>query len=301
MLISLGRIIKSGFQNFYRNGYLSIAVIFIIILTIFIFTSIILINVAGKAAIKNLEEKVDISVYLKNDIAERDLANLKSDLESLGEVKEIQYVSKEAALDKFKEEYKDNNIIRESLAELEINPLPPTLNVKANALDQYQSIADFLERNKSEVINKINYAQNKEVIERLHTIIQISKKAGLVVGAILAVIAILVTFNTVRLTIYSHRQEIEIMRLVGASNWYIRTPFVVEGMIYGIFGVIATLLVFYPLLDWSSPRVSGFIPGADLKSYFTANLLSIILVQLAVGVGLGVLSSGIAVRRYLKA
>jgi len=123
---------------------------------------------------------------------------------------------------------------------------------------------------------------------------------GVVLGIVVGVIAILITFNTIRLTIYSHRQEIEIMRLVGASNWYIRMPFIVEGIIYGVCGVVAASLVMYPLLGWLSPRVSGFIPGSDVMGYFQANMLIIVLIQLAVGVGLGVVSSGIAVRRYLK-
>lgn len=300
MLISLGRIIKSGFQNFWRNGYLSVAVILIIILTILIFTSIILINVIGKTAITGLEEKVDISVYLKNSANNEDAQELMSKLEKLNQVKTIEYVSKEQALKNFKEEYKDNDIIKESLAELEVNPLPPTLNIKANALDQYKSIVEYLESNKGEVVSKINYDQNKDVINRLSSIIQISKKAGLVLGAVVGVMAILITFNTIRLTIYSHRQEIEIMRLVGASNWYIRMPFIVEGIIYGVCGVAAAMAILYPAISWLSPRLDSFIPGANLMGYFTVNLFSIILIQLAVGVGLGVLSSGIAVRRYLR-
>lgn len=300
MLISLGRIIKSGFQNFWRNGYLSVAVIFIIILTILIFTSIILINVIGKTAITGLEEKVDISVYLKNSANNEDAQELMSKLEKLNQVKTIEYVSKEQALKNFKEEYKDNDIIKESLAELEVNPLPPTLNIKANALDQYKLIVEYLERNKGEVVSKINYDQNKDVINRLSSIIQISKKAGLILGAVVGVMAILITFNTIRLTIYSHRQEIEIMRLVGASNWYIRMPFIVEGIIYGVCGVAAAMAILYPAISWLSPRLDSFIPGANLMGYFTTNLFSIILIQLAVGVGLGVLSSGIAVRRYLR-
>lgn len=300
MLISIARIIKSGFKNFWRNGYLSIAVIFIIILTVLIFTSLVLLNVVGNAALKNLEEKVDISVYLKNSADDDQIEKVKTKIEKLGEVKRVEYISREEALKNFKQEYEDNDIIKESLAELEINPLPPTLNIKANALDQYQSIVQFLEQNKGEVVNKINYDQNKDVINRLHTIIETSKKVGVVLGVVVGVIAILITFNTIRLTIYSHRQEIEIMRLVGASNWYIRMPFIIEGIIYGVCGVVAALLVIYPLLGWLSPRISGFIPGSDVMSYFRSNKAMIVLLQLAVGVGLGVLSSGIAVRRYLK-
>lgn len=301
MLISIARIIKSGFQNFWRNGYLSVAVIFIIILTISIFTSIILINVIGKAALLSLQEKVDVSVYLKNNTDDSSVKELIFKLKNLGEVKDIEYISKDQALKNFKEEYKDNDIIKESLAELEVNPLPPTLNIKAKTLDQYQSIVGFLENNKGEVVNKINYDQNKEVINRLNSIIQVSKKVGLVLGIVVSVIAVFITFNTIRLTIYSHRQEIEIMRLVGASNWYIRMPFVVEGLIYGVCAMIVALAILYPLVSWLSPRLGGFVPGVDLMGYFTSNLFKIILIQLAVGVGLGVLSSGIAVRRYLKA
>lgn len=300
MLITIGRIIKSGFKNFWRNGYLSVAVIFIIILTLLVFSGIILINEVGKFAIENLEKRVDVSVYLKNNAEESEILDLKSKVEGLGEVDELEYITKEEALKRFKEEYRDNSIIQESLAELDINPLPPTFNIRAKALDQYGSIIGFLENSGNEAIAKINYAQNKDVIDRLNRVVDTSKKAAAVLGIIFGVAAILITFNTIRLTIYSHRQEIEIMRLVGAGNWYIRMPFIVEGALYGVFGVVITLAILYPSLMWATPYVEGFIPGVNLMTYFSDNLLSIVLVQFSVGVGVGVLSSAVAVRRYLK-
>ena len=149
------------------------------------------------------------------------------------------------------------------------------------------------------MIDKINYLENKAVITRLSSITTNIRQAGLIILIVLALLAILVTFNTVRLTIYSARKEIRVMKLVGASNWFVRGPFIIEGALYGIIAALISLIVLLPLLWYLSPKISSYLPGADLFSFFLANFLTLFFLQIATGIVLGTASSLVAVRRYL--
>jgi len=303
MFTTFCRVVKSGFLNFYRNKWLSSAAIGTISLAVFVMACLLYLNIIVDAIVSNLEEKIDISVYFNLDTPEEQILKVKASLSKLKEVKYVEYISAEEALERFKKRHKNQQIIMEALeATLENgNPLPPTLNIKANLASQYENIVNFLNKPEyKKIIDKINYRENKTIINRLTSITKTIRKTGVIISLILALIAILVTFNTIRLTIYSWREEINIMKLVGATNWFIRGPFLVEGSIYGIISGVLTTLLFYPILLLVSPRISGFLPDVDLLYFYQANFLSILLFQMIIGIGLGTISSFIAIRRYLK-
>lgn len=301
MLTSIRRIIKWAFKNFWRNGWLSTATVSIMVLTLLVITVLLMVNVVANAVLDTLEKKIDISVYFKLETSEEEILGVKSQLEELVEIDSISYTSQEEALIRFKERHKDNPVLLQSLEELDINPLEASLNIKAKETSQYASINQFLESvYYQDIIDKVNYMQNKEVIEKLSTIIIDVKTGGLGLSLLLAVIVFLVTFNAIRLAIYSSREEISVMRLVGASNWFIRGPFIIEGMLYGIMGALVTLVLLYPIFYFISPKVSGFLPIGDIFTYFQANLLSFALLLFGIGIILGGFSSLIAVRKYLK-
>lgn len=301
MKANFKRIIKWAFKNFKRNGWLSTATVSIMVLTLLVITLLLMVNIVANAVLENLEKKIDISVYFKLETPEEEILNVKSQLEELEEVESVVYVSQDEALIKFKERHKDNPILLQSLEELDINPLEASLNIKAQETRQYAAINQFLEGvYYQDIIDKVNYMQNKEVIEKLGKIVMDVKTAGLGLTLALAVIVFLVTFSAIRLAIYSSREEIGIMRLVGATNWFIRGPFIVEGMLYGIIASIVTVAFLYPLFYFISPKLSGFLPIGDIFIYFQANLLSFFLLLLGIGVILGAFSSLIAVTKYLK-
>ena len=188
----------------------------------------------------------------------------------------------------------------QSLQELDGNPLEASLNIKAQTASQYESIVGFFEGGKyDKIIDKINYLENKAVITRLSSITKTIRQVGFVALIILAALAILVSFNTVRLTIYSARKEIKVMKLVGASNWFVRGPFIVEGALYGLIAAFITLIIMYPLLWYLSPKITTYLPGSDLLFFFQANFFSLLLLQIGMGIGLGMASSWVAVKRYL--
>lgn len=301
MFATLFRVIKSGGLNFWRNKWLSLTAISMMSLAIFGITSLLLINVLINSLTASLEDKVDISVYFNLDTSEEDILETRNDLVKLNEVRSVEYVSTDEALKRFKERHQDNQILMASLEELEANPLEASLNIKAQAASQYEAIANFFNQDKyQQIIDKINYIENRAVIARLSSITRTIRQVGFVILLILATLAVLVTFNTIRLTIYSARREIKVMKLVGASNWFARGPFIVEGAIYGIAATLIALFVLYPLLWYLSPKITAYLPGTDLLYFFQANFLALFLFQMLVGISLGSISSWIAIRRYLE-
>ena len=295
------RIIKSGFQSFRRNGWLSAATISVMVLTLIVITTLLMVNLVASVVLQNLQEKIDISVYFKSEAPEEDILIVKSQLEKLAEVQRVDYVSSEDALLKFRERHQDNPYLIQSLQELGENPLEASLNIKAQDPSQYEGISNFLEGiSYSTIIDKVDYRQNKEVIDRLSNIIINVKMVGLSLSGILVLIVILVTFSAIRLAIYSAREEIRVMRLVGANNWFIRGPFIVEGVLYGIISSLITLAVLYPVFWFLSPKLSGFLPISNFFVYFQANFWAFLALLLGLGVILGIVSSFLAIRKYLR-
>ncbi len=293
-------------MNFWRNGWVSLAAVLIMLVTLFTIGSLIFARAIMISTLDELQNKVDISVYFKTDAPEPDILILKDSLAKLNEVKSVEYVSRERALEEFKERHKNNALITQSLEELGENPLGAAVNIKAKETSQYASIAKFLEdslkmEGVSSIIDKVNYSQNKLVIERLSKILDSSKKIGFIVSIILVIISVLVVFNTIRLAIYTSREEIGVMRLVGASNAFISGPFIVEGLMYGIIAGIFSAAVFYPLTMWLGPMTESFFSGINLYNYYIANFAQIFAILLLSGLLLGAASSLIAVRRYLRA
>ncbi len=298
----LKKIIISGCKDFRRNSWLSVATIVVITITLFTINTLVVINFLSETVLANLQEKIDITVQFKGGTAEDKIFDFKDKLEKMAEVKNVSYTSQEKAMENFKEAHKDDEKFLQSIKELGNNPLFASLNIKAHQLGQYAQIDRFIsESDESQsIIEKVNYQENQKPIDNFSNLIETVRKMIIFMAIIFSFLAILITFNTIRLAMYSHRREIEIMRLVGATNWYIKMPFVVEGIILGILGCFATLTITYFLVTFISPRVVNFLPGVDLAVYFKSNLLMIILLQLAAGIFLGTVSSLIAIRKYLK-
>lgn len=313
---TLKRIARTGFVNFWRNGLLSFSAIIVITLSLCAIGSILLTSAFGRALIADVQEKVDINVYFSISANENDILAFEKEIKSLPEVSETIYISRDEVLNNFKDKWQDNALIMQGLEEIGDNPFPATLNIKAKDPGQYGSIATFLQ-NKNPMdslgvplINKVNYQENKLIIDRLSRIIPIVEKSGMIIALILVVVAIIVVWNTIRLIIFTAKEEIAVMKLVGASNIYVRGPMVVSGIMYGIIGGIITLVlmaVFVYWIDTAVLRFAGVAVASDfslvvnvLSSYFNKNFSHIFLIIMGAGIILGGISSYIATRRYLK-
>lgn len=301
MFTSLKRIIKSGWQSFFRDGGLALATVFILVLSISLATSLFLFRGLSQFLISALEEKADISVYFKEEALENEILEVKEELAKVPEVKEIKYVSKEKALADFIQRHQDNPVLMASLEEVGKNPFLASLNIMAQEASQYQTIIDFFENPQlKNLVEKVDYYQRKPIIEKIFSLTATANRVFLFLSIILAATAILVTFNTIRLAIYNSGEEIKIQRLVGASNWFIGGPFLVQGAISGIFAALISLLFFSLVVLGISPKIEIFLPGFNLFQFFVNNFWTIFLIQFATGISLGVISSFLATRRYLK-
>lgn len=300
MFLALKRTFKEGLVNFWRNGWLSVAAVSILTLSLFIAGILFVVLAASGNVLKNVEDRVNVSVYFKADTPEERIMATKSDLENYSEIKSVEYISRDQALEDFKRNNADEPVIMKSLEEIGGNPLLASLIVKANNPNQYEVISEYVTNASfKDDVSRVNYGKNKEVIDRLNGIISEVRKVGLGLAIAFAIISILITFNTIRITIYTHKSEIEVKRLVGASNPYIRIPFVLEGVMYGLAAAILSMLILFLVVKLSAPHVS-FLALNNIISFQTSNLLLLVGVELFLGVVLGVISSWIAVRKYLK-
>ncbi len=309
MLATLKRIIKSGWLGLRRNGMFSIATIFVMVLTISLITSFFILQGLSNFLISSLEEKFDISAYFKKDAPEEEIIKIKEELLKIPEVKDVEYISREQALEKFTAKYKDNAQMMESLDEIGDNPFFASLNIKAKDPEKYEEVSSFLGQSTFQnIIEKIDYYQKKTLIEDVFSITSGIKKLGIIVAFIFGVLAILVVFNTISLAILNNKEEISIMRLVGASNWFIRGPFIAQGIISSLIAILVTLLIFTPvsyfaisIFSFFSPKLTLiFASGFHPYKFILSNFGTLLLIQILVGIGIGFFSSLIAIRRHLQ-
>ena len=299
------RIFKSGLLSFRRNGIVSWAAVLVMTVTLAVMTTLLLLQAVLGYSLDQIKNKVDVTIYFVPGAPEEKILVLKESLSKLPEVAEVSYTSAQEALTLFRERHSDDYPTIQALDELNENPLGAYLNVKAKEISQYESIANFMKSDNvlvlgsANIIDKVNYYQNKSVIERLHNIIGGARKLGFVLTLLLVLISIAVTLNTIRLTIFISKEEISIMRLVGASRFRVQGPFMVEGAIYGTVATILTTILFFPATAWVGRNLTSFL-GMNLYDYYTSNLLQIFIIMLLTGIILGSISSLLAVRRYLE-
>ena len=298
MIITLKRIFRAGWQSFSRDGGIAVATIFILVLAIFLVSTIFLSKDVSQFLIASLQEKADISVYFKEFVLEDDILKIEEKLSQVPGVKNVEYVSGEEAIKRLVEKHPQ---LIESVQETEGMLKLASLNVNVFEANQYQQVVNFLENsNFKDYIDKVDYYERRPVIERIFSLTSLSSKIGISLSIILIITAILVTFNTIRLAILNSIEETKIQRLVGASNWFIRGPFLVQGVISGFIAVLISALIFSLICWFLSPKIEFFFAGLNLFNLFIKNLWILLLIQFATGILLAVISSTIAIRKYLK-
>ena len=304
--VNAKRIARYGLIGFIRNGFVSLAAVLIMTITLFVLASVVIFGAALQSTLEQLTENVDVTVYFLADAPEKDVMDIKTSLEALPEVALVTYTTSEEAFAAFRERHKNDRLTIQALDELEDNPLGASLGVRAKQTSQYESIATFLESRQAlgdsvgASIDKVNFSQNKAAIDRLTTIIQTSERVGYVVALILALSSLLIAFNTIRLAIYTARDEIGVMNLVGAGHWYVRGPFMVAGILYGVVSGLLVLLFLYPITLWLGPGSERFLGTFNVFTYYTGSFFFLFLIIMGSGITLGALSSYLAVRRYLR-
>lgn len=303
------RIFRAGFLDFWRNGFVSLASILVMTVTLFVVGLTLFAGVILNSALADLRDKADVNVYLTTNAPEDQIMELQKSLEALPQVQSVQYVSADEALAAFRERHQNDQLTLQALQELGQNPLGAVLNIKAKDISQYDAIAQFLQQQQAlsaggapSIIDKVNYfdEQHRQALDRLQHITSSAGRLGLILILILVAVTIAISFNTLRLAIYTSREEIQVMRLVGAGTFYIRAPFMVEGVLYGLISGLLTLLLLYPLTYWMGNATESFFGGVNVFAYYVSHFFVFFGILIGTGVVLGAVSSYLAVRRYLK-
>ena len=300
------RVFTGGAKNFVRSGLVSFATVLVMTVTLIIIGSLIFLSAILGSTLASLQDKVDVNVYFVTDAQERDIIAIQKQLEGLPEVASVTYSSREERLADFRTRHADDQLTLQALDELADNPLGASLAIKATDPSQYEGIVNFLSDDASispesgPIIDSINYYQNKNVIDRLTSAINATEKAGLAIVILFALASTVIALATIRLAIYTSRDEIAVMRLVGASNAYIRGPFIVAGVISGLLASLVALAVFYPATWYAGSALSTWLGGFNLFTYYLSHFGLVFSILVGSGVLLGALASWLAVRRYLK-
>lgn len=304
------RTFKSGAKNFVRNGWLSIATVSVMVITLFVVNTQLAIIGANDLRLKDVQNRVNISVEIRPETTATELEEFQRELQAYDQVLSVELVDKEEALAEFKSFTQSGSTIQSGIETLGENFLYDTLVLKTHDPSQYEEVVKKIETSASaKYVEEINYHKYRTIIDGLSSELKTTRKFSLTLAITLSLVAILVTFNSIRITMYSHKQEIEIMKLVGASNNYVRFPFIWEGIFYGLASALVAIPLSFFYLKFitngeASSSVFAFSNTKFLKEflsvYFMNNIFVIVSLQFVLAVMLGVISSLIAMSKYLK-
>jgi cell division transport system permease protein len=304
--ITFWRIVRTGIVNFFRNASLAIAAMAVMVVTLTIILLSLVVNTTLSGTIKQITDKIDVSVYLKDDISTKKRQEFTKQLEQLPNVAGTAYLSKDQALEAYRQENVNNQELLQAINQTD-NPLPATIRVKPVDLDRVQEIQTFLNEpeNKALQSEEPSYSgDRKEAIDKISHAANVLQRVGIAGIALFAFISVLIIFNTIQMAIFNRRDEISIMRLLGANTWYIRGPFVVEAVLYGIISGLISILLIKSLFVASSGTLEasslGLLDIGYAQRYFNSHFWLLLLIQIGIGVVIGASSSIVATRRYLK-
>jgi cell division transport system permease protein len=302
MILSLLRAIKFSIQDFYRNIWLSVVTIIIIILSLFTVNLLLTVKVIGDTAVLAIKDKIDVSLFLDSEASEESILALKATVSSLAQVDNITYISKDEALDDFKLKNKSNPELLESLKQLGKNPLTPTLVIKPKNIDYLDELIANLNKIDNPIIESRNFTNYKLMLSKINGITDKVSQAGILLSIIFVFITLLVVYNSVRVAVYTHKTEIAVMKLVGASNSFVYLPYVFSALIYSVVGLVFIMLIFYPFLSLLQPYLATFFIGYNINilTYYNSNIVQIFGLQFLVAALINIGASLIAVKKYAK-
>lgn len=282
---------------------MSIAAIFILTITIMLATSLFFLHGITNYLVSAVQEKIDITAYFKPDTKEEDILKAKEDIQKASpNIKEIRYVSQEEALNTFSQKHRDSDILLKALQEVGGNPFLPSLSIITNGdPSQYEQVSNILQSGQyNKLLDRVDFSQKKDIIEKVFSITSSINRFGIALSILLILIAVLIVFNTIKLAIDNSKEEITNMRIIGASDWFLRLPFIIQGALFGFVAFIISFIITVFASYFLSSSLSLILPGFILFNYFLSNILIFILLQIFFGVCLGVIISAIVVKKYLE-
>ncbi|MBN2884596.1 hypothetical protein JXE04_01595 [Patescibacteria group bacterium] len=301
-MLSFLRIIKFSLQDIARNIWLSIVTVTILLLALLSINTMLIVQAVSDNAVNAVKEKIDISLYLNADASDNDISTLRNQLNGMPEVKSIVYTSKQQALESFRSKYRDNPEILQALRELGSNPLSPSLAITPSNFDETTNLINTLRQLDSDIIESRDFSDNTVIVNKIQSITKRVSEVGMGIIIIFVLTSLLVVYNSIRVAVYTHKKEIEIMRLVGASNYFIYMPFLFSAFIYAVVSVLIMIIIFYPFLTLFQPYLEVFLAGynVNLVTYFVNNFLVIFGAQFAVILFITLVTSFFAARKYAR-
>ncbi|MFC1644755.1 cell division protein FtsX [Patescibacteria group bacterium] len=300
-LLKLYRALNDGVRVFFRNKWLTVATISILTFSLYVVSITLLVGLTGKTMIASVRDSIDINVYFNPGTTEDEITSIKEIVVKTEEVDSVDYVSNDDALKEFLIDTENDPIISQAIEEIGENPLLSYLVIHSNDPGNYNVISLAIENSGfADKVSHTNFNKNKDKIEKLSDIVNVFEKIGFTVGVVLMFVAVLITFNTIRLNMYSRKNEFEVMRLVGASNAYVQIPTVFEGVLYGFFSSMFAVILVFLSAKSVAPLFEGVMSQSDITSFYWKYFWLILVGVMIFGILIGVFSSLIAIRRYLK-
>ena len=306
---TLIRVFRNGIINFARNLSLAAAAIAVMTVTLTIILFSLIVNATFSNTINQITSKIDISVYINDSVTTQQVNNLMTELKNLPNVRKVGYISQDQALAEYKTENLTNRSLLQALSVIGTNPLPASIEISPVNPDKIQIIKNFLDKPQNIALQDpqagTSYSGNeKAAIDKIAHATDIIREAGVVAVIVFACISVLIIFNTIRMTIFNRREEINIMRLLGANSWYVKGPFIVESSLYGIISALISIFIIDILFAGSASALQasslGLLDIGYANHDFRVHFWILLTLQLVVGILIGAASSYIATRRYLK-
>src|SRR3989339_213027 len=301
-MLSLLRVIKFAFQDMARNFGLSFMTVLILVLMLLSINTLVVINVLTGEAVRLIKDQIDVSVYFSYDATDKEIQEIKSYTQSFPEVVNIDYFTREQVLEQFKTQHGDDKDVLAALSELNENPLGATMVIRTREPKDYSKIISALNVPEYEnIIEAKSFGDTEKAIGRVHTITTNVEHFGYALSVLFAIIAFLIIFNTIRVAIYTQRIEIGIKKLVGATNWFVRGPYLVESLFFTCLSVAVTAAVVYFALRFLEPYVMVvFQKTGILTNYYLSHKMQLTGLQFIAVLFLSIFSSLLAMRRYLR-
>lgn len=300
------RIFKLGLANFWRNRLLSVAATLIMTITLLTISIFTILTLIVNITIHKVNQKIDYVIYFNETVAEDQILNLYDEAKNLNNVASVEYIDKEKAFERWQARQTDERL--KQIVTKKDNPLPRSIEIKVQDPEKIGEVANYFEQNQeiSSMIRKTSLMENQATISRLLNVTKFVRLAGISISAFFILVSILIIFNTIRLAIFTRRDEIDIMKLVGASSSFIRWPFIFEGILYAVLATILSVGLLYLGIRFLSPVVNRYLGelmsewGGSLLAFFDSKIFWIIILELIVGILIGSICSVIAMRKHLK-
>lgn len=304
---TLLRIFQSGVLNFMRNLSLAIAAMAVMVVTLTIILFSLIANATFKNTIAQVTDKIDISVFLQDTVSHEQGQKFANQLSALPNVERVRFLTKQQALARYIEQNKTNQSLVSAAAETG-NPIPATILIKPRDLNKIEEIRLFLNTKEARALQTSgspSYSgDRKKAIDNISHATNILQRIAAGAVIVFAIVSALIIFNTIQMAIFNRRDELTIMRLLGASTWYIRGPFIVESAMYGLISALISVLIINTTFVTTSTALQatslGLLDISYAGQYFKAHFWQLLTLQVAAGMIIGTVSSVIATRRYLK-